>query len=59
MTGKDVFSVDGTLLPDENDELFTPLRAILNELLATPGKGLRGRTVNPQCRQSPTGDGQY
>ncbi|NLY90261.1 MAG: polyprenyl synthetase family protein [Firmicutes bacterium] len=45
MNGTDLFGAGGVLLPDENDELFTPLRAILAELLATPGKGLRGEML--------------
>jgi geranylgeranyl pyrophosphate synthase len=45
MSGKNLFGVENTLLPDENDELFTPLRAILKELFATPGKGLRGELL--------------
>ncbi len=45
MNGNDLFGVENALLPDENDELFTPLRAILKELFATPGKGLRGELL--------------
>ncbi|HEY8392166.1 MAG TPA: polyprenyl synthetase family protein [Capillibacterium sp.] len=45
MSGRDLFGVENTLLPDENDELFIPLRAILKELLATSGKGLRGELL--------------
>jgi geranylgeranyl pyrophosphate synthase len=45
MNGKERFCAEGAVLPDANDELFTGLRLVLKDLLATPGKGLRAELL--------------
>ena len=45
MKGLEVFHPDAALLPDDVDAMMKPLRKILQELLVTPGKGLRGELL--------------
>ena len=60
MRGLDRFDPGAALFPDEADGITTPLKKILKELLATPGKGLRGELlmlcagVQPPATGSPT-----
>ncbi len=59
MKGLDAFDPGGMLFPDDFDTMLTPLRKILQELLATPGKGLRGELLmlcvgGPLVATSPT-----
>lgn len=54
MPGPDFFGTGCALFPDEADAMMTPLRKILTDLFATPGKGLRGELLMLCAGETPT-----